>query len=115
MKTPKLKEREWIAVLFLMTAFVGLSLKALQTDFSRWPVLNSEPVEKPAVLVVIQVKGEVARPGRYHFREGTALKEVIAQASPLPQADLARLDLTKKVRKGMRVHVPKQKVAKRKR
>lgn len=112
MNRKTLRAREWFAVYFMLSLFMFLSLKALGGDYSRWPRLGGQPVPRPKVLVVINVKGEVKNPGKYHFPEGTSIRDVIAEAEPTQNADLTKIDLTKLVKKGQSITIPKKKAAK---
>lgn len=70
-----------------VTAAEAKSRKARRGDIVR--VLSdvgiARPIDQQSVLVTIS--GEVARPGRYYFRPGTKLEDVVTQAGGLtPQA-----------------------------
>jgi protein involved in polysaccharide export with SLBB domain len=66
-----------------VTAAEARNRKARRGDIVR--VLSdvgiARPLERQAVLVTIS--GEVARPGRYYFRPGTSLADVVTQAGGL--------------------------------
>lgn len=112
MKSIDLKAREWVAVFFLIGGFLFLSKHGLQAPDGRWPTVNGEPIEKPVALVVVSVKGAVAKPGLYHFKESTTLAEVLEAAEVEKDADLTKFDLNSRVKRGQKLLVRKKKVKK---
>jgi len=70
-----------------VTAVEARSRKARRGDIVR--VLSDVGIARPLgqQAVLVTISGEVARPGRYYFRPGTRMEDVVAQAGGLtPQA-----------------------------
>jgi hypothetical protein len=74
--------------------------------------VNGELIEKPVALVVVSVKGAVAKPGLYHFKESATLAEVLEAAEVEKDADLTKFDLNSRVKRGQKLLVRKKKVKK---
>lgn len=104
-----LRSREWIAVFILAGGFLFLSKNGLQAPQGRWPMAEGEAIEKPAALIVVSVKGAVTHPGLYHFKEGTKMSEVLEVVGVEEEADLSKLDLNQKVKKGQKLTIRKKK------
>lgn len=101
--TPQLHVHEWLAVviiagfLFLLTLVViirrdGSHLFVEQSD-TRLHHLKPQTVN-------LYIDGAVARPGSYEVKAGTLVKDVIALADPLPEADLRKIRPASKARNG---------------
>lgn len=56
---------------------------------------------------IVQISGEVFRPGVYHVKEGTRLYQLIElSGGATPQADLSNLNLAAPVHDGLRINIP---------
>lgn len=109
-----LRTREWFAVILFLTIFAFLIQRACNAGPERWPEWNGAPLPKPVILVVVQLRGEIEHPGRYHFPKGTTIEEALSEAKVKETADLSKLDLKKELKKGMTIHVPRKKKRERK-
>lgn len=100
---PALPVHEWmavVAILLLMGLLVGMVF--LRGEYAL--------IDPPHYLVEqeieITIEGAVAHPGTYHLPRGSTLQEALKQAEPLPDSDLKRMKLQRKIRKGDHVSVP---------
>ena len=103
----RLPFHEWIIVVLLVISFLTL---ALVTQFKQAaplpPVQGSHLLADDSILVT--VKGAIARPGDYSFKKGARLKELLAQAEPLSEADLESIKPNSKLRDGQVVKISAQ-------
>lgn len=73
---------------------------------SRFFKGSAQQAAQPTVIVV-QVAGEVARPGLYRLMEGSCVKDAVTAAGGLtPAADPSALNLAAQLRDGSRLLVP---------
>ncbi len=86
---------------------VMIGLGTVQLILERDPdlVLRVEPLASPTA-VVVYVTGAVARPGLYTVGSEARVAEVVEQAGPLPEADLARVQMAARLQDGQMVVVP---------
>lgn len=107
MKKPELKVHEWLAVVFIVGLLVTLTAISL---LSRGPSMPE--VEEAHVMVEptieVRIEGAVEFPGVLHLKKGTTLGDAIILAKPLPEADLSKIKLEKKMRKPTVLRVPSQ-------
>ena len=103
----RLPFHEWVIVSLLVIAFLTL---ALVTQFKQAAPLP--PVQNSHLLVddsiVVTIKGAITRPGDYSFKRGARLKELLAQAEPLPEADLESIKSNSKMRDGQIIKIASQ-------
>jgi hypothetical protein len=102
---PTLPIHEWLAILFLIVLLAGLSLLALIPS----DPIASLPKDLPKHIVdqeiEVFIEGSVEKPGSYIAKRGDLVKDIVAQAVPKDDADLQRLKLDKKIRKGQVIKV----------
>lgn len=68
---------------------------------------GSEPTAAPALLVVVDVQGAVARPGVYRLPAAGRVADALAAAGGLlPEADVASLNRAAPLRDGSRIYAP---------
>jgi len=84
---------------------VGLGLAQLIMQREPDLVLRVEPLASPTAIVVY-VTGAVARPGLYTVGDAARVAEVVERAEPLPEADLARVQMAARLQDGQTVVVP---------
>jgi DNA uptake protein ComE-like DNA-binding protein len=104
---PALMVHEWLAITTII-GFLGMltTISIVRTT----PPLT--PDKEHAHLIVnpfikISIEGAVEHPGSYNFKKGARVKDALAEAKPLPEADLKRINLEAKLRKGQIIHLPK--------
>jgi competence protein ComEA len=69
------------------------------------PVVSASPTSTP---LIVDVAGEVRKPGVYEFAEGQRVVDAIERAGgPLPKADLSLLNLAAMLVDGTQILVPK--------
>ena len=87
----------------LLVASIGFFL--FKTWVSTGPEETNLP--KPMATYVVQIAGEVIRPGVYQVEEGTRLYQLVDLAGgSTPKADLSGLNLAAPVQDGLRINVP---------
>jgi hypothetical protein len=99
---PHLPVHEWLSIVSLSALLLTLTLFAL-----RGP--SSHLVGKPHHLidpeVDIYIEGAVKKPGAYRVPRQSHVREALDQAGVLPNANLKRLKLDRKVRNGEIINV----------
>lgn len=103
--TTKLPLHEWCIILLFCLILLVLSAFALRGEKT---ISASRTAQPPANELEIKIDGEVAKPGAYTLPIKSSLKELLAQAQPLPTADLSQLNGRRKLRDGQEIHVPKR-------
>lgn len=94
--------REWFAVALIG----GLLLLLTFFSVSGWQNVSlGKKVDLKSSSLDVFVEGAVAFPGLYRVEPGTSSLDLIAQAAPLPSADLRRFKVTSKVRNRQRIVV----------
>lgn len=105
----QLHVHEWLAVLAIFGFLLFLTLVVIWQGRS-----NHQPVETGAEklhflkpqIINLYIDGAVAKPGSYQVKVGTLVKDVIAMAEPLPEADLRKIRPTTKARNGQSYQIP---------
>jgi hypothetical protein len=104
-QNPTLPTHEWLAILFLIVLLAALSIIAL---IPSDPIANL-PKDPPKHIVdqeiEVFIEGAVEKPGSYIAKRGELVKDIVALAVPKDDADLQRLKLDKKLRKGQVIKV----------
>lgn len=104
-KSLKLPFHEWCIIVLFCLILLALSAYALRGQKNS----PSPPLPEPKVTVLeIKIEGEVAHPGLFRLPLKSTLKELLAQAQPLPTADLSKVNWRKKLRDGQTVHIPER-------
>jgi hypothetical protein len=109
----ELQPHEWMAVCGLLLFIAVLIKFAWNAPDSRWPQRAGVKVSAPKEMVVVNIRGEVMQAGRYHYEAGTTLGEALKKVELKPDADVSKMALTKPLKRGQRINVPKRKPASR--
>ncbi len=99
---------------YLLMLLLFLVMLALTVFFLRRPepipLTISTPVPSATpttALLVVDVRGAVARPGVYTLTVGSRVLDALAQAGePLPDGDIRRLNPARKLNDGEQIYVP---------
>lgn len=103
--------REWAAVVAIL-GFLML-LTCVVADGRYDSRLNAEPgVHLKPQQVEVFIEGAVRNPGSYRVKIGTLVKDAIALAEPLAEADVRKIRNTSKVRSGQSIVVAKRQMLK---
>lgn len=109
--TPQLYVHEWLAVVAIVGFLLLLTLIVIFRGGNSHLLIEKSDEKlhylKPQT-VNFYVDGAVAKPGSYQVKVGTLIKDVIAMAEPLPEADLRKIRPTSKVRNGQSCTVSAQ-------
>jgi hypothetical protein len=104
---PTLGVFEWLA----LTTIIGLLGMLTAVSFIRTEKPSLVDLESPFMLVnpevAVNVEGAVESPGSYRLKKGSLVKEAIALAKLMPDADMRKIKLEAKIRPGKKIHVPK--------
>ena len=103
---PKLPIHEWLAIAILGGALIMFIAIAFFTDD---PVVTSKlgtPHYVVSQEIDVFVEGEVEHPGRHRVNRGFLVKDLLALAVPLSDADLSHIQYDKPLRKGQVLKVP---------
>lgn len=102
----KLPLYEWC----IITLFCAILLVLATLAFGRQEhTVPAAPPSPPPAGMQIKVEGEVANPGIYELPLTGTLKELLAQAQPLPNADLSQLNWRRRLRDGQTIRIPVRK------
>lgn len=102
-----LPAHEWLIIVLLIVTLLMLTFITFIWNKSELPPTTvSHALSNELVQVTIQ--GAVKKPGIYEFPKGANLKQLVATAEPLPEANLERLKMNSKLRDGQLVKIPLQ-------
>lgn len=107
MTKPSLSIPEWMAVAVIIAFMVLMSFIALLPEPPRTSTGRAHYLYDNFVEVTIT--GAVSKPGPYRLAKGSTVGDLLAEASPLPNADLRRVRPTTKLRRNHHVKVPVKK------
>jgi hypothetical protein len=102
---PHLAVHEWLAVIVIIGCFATLTCLSLIFDKSIPDNTSSIPHYLKPQYIEVLVQGAVELPGSYKMSSSAKLKELIALANPIPEADLRHLKLEGKLRNGQVVKI----------
>lgn len=112
-QTPTVQEtlsiHEWLAVVILAAILFLFALFTRFSSESSWPPATEGPHHIVDQKIELFVEGAVERPGRLITVKGKRVKEILEEVRPLPEADLSKLKLESKVRRGQHIRVPLKK------
>lgn len=105
---PKLHVHEWLAVVAAIGFLILLALVALFRNDSEAHLTKNEGKLHflKSQTVDLYIAGAVAKPGSYRVKTGSFVKDAIAMAEPLPEADLRKIRPASKVRNGQSYVIP---------
>ena len=104
---PELPLHEWLAVAAIMGFMVTLTVITAFKDNSAPYASLADPHYITDPNIEICMEGEIEHKGALRVKRGSTIREVIDIAKPTPDADLSKLKMTSKARKGQIVKVPK--------
>lgn len=108
-----LKNRETISVLILVALIGAMTLHALKVSVNELSVETQ--IQSCAMkAIVVTIEGAVAKPGRYHFKKGTTLKDVLSSIELLPEADVSKMNMEQVLKKCRKIKIPFKKTKGRK-
>ncbi len=103
-------KKYWKVILIVLVAVVAIVLKLLDKDGNE--VINSSTSDKELIKensdIVVEIRGEVNKPGLFMVKSGARINDVIILANGLtPNADITNINLAEKVSDGMTILIPK--------
>ena len=104
-----MRPHEWLAIL-IMSGLLIITACSSHIFFSAASPSDELPphyILDQEIEVVIQ--GAVENPGAYKMPRGATVKDLVAKASPLPNANLTRLKPESKLRAGQKIVIPLRK------
>lgn len=100
---------EWLIIsLFCSLLLILASFAFLGRSRAYSSPPQSIVPETPITHLEIKVEGAIAHPGVYRLPLNSSLKELLAQAEPLPSADLSELSWRKKLRDQQTLVIPEK-------
>lgn len=103
-----LNRYEWIVVLSLILLMAVLTWITHQQWFLDTPEALSQPLYTHEGKIYVFIEGAVEFPGSYQLDKGSTIENALALAKPTENADLKEMLLSKKMRDGQRIIVPKK-------
>ena len=101
--------RPYMAMLFLFLVVLAGTIWALRRpEPAALTIITPTPRPTPTtVLLTVDVRGAVAKPGVYTLTAGSRVQDALAQAGDvLPNAETRTLNLARKVNDGEQIYVP---------
>ncbi|MBT3394021.1 MAG: hypothetical protein HN411_02780 [Waddliaceae bacterium] len=100
-----LKVHEWAVVVIAIGAILATGTYGYIT--SSYPTTQDDTKGTPFVTetITVTVEGAVQYPGTYTVKRGTLMKDAIAMAQPLDNADTRRVKNNSKVRNRQKIKV----------
>jgi len=90
------------SILVLSTGFLFYKTRAVSAT-------GTDSSDKRPENYIVQIAGEVLKPGVYQVEEGTRLYQLIELSGGItPQADISSLNLAAPVHDGLRINIPAQ-------
>lgn len=105
-EAPRLPVHEWAAVVIIMGLLLGITAIVWWHGDSSIPTQVGPPHYIVDQEIEVYVEGAVEKPGPMLVKRGERLSEVLEKAVLMPDSDLRRLKLMKKVRSGQVIKVP---------
>lgn len=103
----QLYPHEWLAIVSI-ASLMGILTLIAQTSLFRPLPSNQNPHYIVDQTITVFVEGAVEFPGRYEFKKGTKMEELLEKIKPFPGANLKRYHSESKLRDGqvVRIKVP---------
>ena len=104
---PQLPIHEKLAVIIIIAGMVFLTLL---TTFNQGPEprqINPTPHYMSDPEIEVYVQGAVQNPGSYKLMQGANVGDVLNLAQPLDDADLSKVKMQTKARRGQVIKIPK--------
>lgn len=100
----KLPPHEWIIISLLIVTISLLTVVVLGRKDVMPPLQAMTELSSDVIQVI--VKGAVANAGSFELKKGVKLKDLLALAQPLADADLSRIKPNAKLRDGQTIKIP---------
>lgn len=100
-----LKNSETISVLILVALLGAMTLHALKVSVNEF-TLETQLQSRAIQAVVVTIEGAVVKPGRYHFKKGASVKEVLDSIELLPEADDSKINKDQVLKKSRKIKIP---------
>ncbi|MBO8168800.1 MAG: helix-hairpin-helix domain-containing protein [Thermoanaerobacteraceae bacterium] len=108
------KRVQYALLILLLALVVGAAIKlvtpnqpvVIQETQGKMDTADGQPAERDKEIA-IHVVGAVKYPGVYYLQSGNRVIDAVNLAKPLPEADINRLPLAKKVVDGQTIQVPR--------
>jgi hypothetical protein len=114
MNPSRLHVHEWVAISAIMSLLMALTLLNFLRSDRAPPLTKAPPHFIVDQKIEVFVEGAVEKPGRLIVVKGKRVKEILDEVHLLPEADVSKLNLDAKARRGQRIRVPYQKLKKSK-
>ncbi len=110
MSENRLNSVEWIVVSFFSLSVIFLSLYTHFSAYEERIDLLPYP-DKP--IIVLEVSGEVEKPGRYNVKKGIQMKDLLEMVKPTLSADLSKIDLKAEIETSRVVKISRKRSTKK--
>lgn len=100
---------EWLAIASILLMLGTLTTIILLSGDPEIPSQLGTPQYTVAQEIEVFVKGAVENPRKLYLKRGAVLRDLLDQIVLLPEADLRRLNLDRKLRNGSVVKIPVRK------
>lgn len=103
--TTKLSFQERLGAWLIVCFFCFLTLFNIYLDEPKLPKETGKDHYTGISLIEVIIKGAVKHPGVYQVQKGTLVKDVLALASPLENANLKRIKQQNKILRRRTIHI----------
>ncbi len=100
----KLFPHEWIIVSLLIITLCLLTYVSLGRNVSLPPANTT--AELTSDVVQVSISGAVANPGSFELKKGSKLKDLLALAEPITEADLSKIKPNARLKDGQTIKIP---------
>lgn len=102
----RLPVHEWLAVVSILILLFGITFIVWWSGDTGISMQRGTPYYIVDQDIEVVVDGAVEKPGSYIVKRGARISDVLALAGELPDSDLRRLRVERKVRNGQIIKVP---------
>jgi len=109
MSSPKLPFHEWIIISLLIALMLSLAAVTYFRDRDTLPE-TGQPLAIDSDTFKVTIHGAVSKPDTYTLKRGASLQVLLDLAEPLPNADLSKLKLKRKLKADESFYIPSKKL-----
>lgn len=109
MSSPKLPFHEWIIIFLIIVLMLSLAVVTHLRDQDPLPE-TGHAFSLYSDTYKVTISGAVSKPDTYILKKGATLKVLLDLAEPLPNADLSKVNLKRKLKDEETFYIPSKKL-----